>query len=953
MFNKMNNHQYTRFFMLIFFCWMAFGSVLSQENFNKPIQNLTHNMSPEEKKLAHLIGKDFISTPPPTGIVRNVAEFDRMQGVLIRYPFGISYTVIAEMAEDINVVTIVSSPTQQNTVLNNYISNGVNTANCSFLIAPTESYWTRDYGPWYIFDGNDEPGIVDFPYNRPSRPNDDNIPVKMAEYLGINLFGMNVIHTGGNYMTDGYGNSSSSELVWEENPGLSHAQIDQMFLDYLNISTYHVVPDPNNTYIDHIDCWGKFLDVDKVLIREVPSTHAQYDEIEATAAYYASQTSAYGVPYQVFRVYTPNDQPYTNSLILNEKVLVPITGSSWDDDALLAYEEAMPGYVIVGLTGSWESTDALHCRAKGIADINMLFIKHIPLSGNQPDQMDYAIQAEITAHSGQAIYADSVFLIYSVNSNPYDTVVMSFLGGKLYSGIIPQKTYGSEISYYIAASDQSGRHETHPFIGIADPNVFYVGVPSAPEISVNPASFEVTLQPDENTVELMTLSNLGQLNLDYSITKQYISNKSKAYCTSSGGGSDEYIQNVTIGTINNSTGQSNYADYTSMSTVVEVGQTYSITIINGDPNWPTDQCGIWVDWNQNDNFSDDEPITVSGSPGGGPYSAQITPPVDALSGMTRMRVQIIYNQSPDPCKATFSYGEVEDYSLIVNSNFVDWLTLDPLLGNVLGQGNENINLSFDATGLEEGDYYADIFIASNDPEQPEIIVPVHLIVSGARFVELKVLLEGPFAGTEMTTVLNQNGSMPLNQPYNASPWNYYGTENVTGIPNPDIVDWMLVEYRDATDASLANSLTTVERQAALLLKNGNIVGMDGTSNLEVNVAISNDIFIVIHHRNHLSVLSALPCDLNGSFYSYDFTTGIGQAYGTNAMVEMAPGYFGMISGDCNADGNVNSNDKLVWEPQSGSLGYSQEDLNLDGEIDNRDKNDFWLPNDGYGSQVPE
>ncbi|MEZ5083531.1 MAG: agmatine deiminase family protein [Bacteroidales bacterium] len=948
----MNVDQNARIYLLIIFCWMALGSVLSQEDLKKPEQKLTHYMSPEEEKLKHLIGKDFISTPPPTGAVRNVAEFERMQGVLIRYPFGISYTVIAEMAEETNVVTIVSSLSQQNTVLSNYLSNGVNTDNCSFLIAPTESYWTRDYGPWYIFDGNDEPGIVDFPYNRPSRPNDDNIPVEMSDYLGINLFGMNVIHTGGNYMTDGYGKSSSSELVWEENPGLSHTQIDQMFLDYLNINTYHVVADPNNTYIDHIDCWGKFLDVDKVLIREVPSTHAQYDEIEATAAYYASQISAYGLPYQVFRVYTPNNQPYTNSLILNEKVLVPITGSSWDDDALLVYDEAMPGYEVVGLTGSWESTDALHCRAKGIADIGMLFIKHIPLAGNQPDLMDYSIQAEITAHSGQSIYADSVFLIYSVNSSPYDTVLMSFLGGKLYSGIIPQQTFGSEIAYYIAATDQSGRHETHPFIGLPDPNIFYVGVPALPDIAVNPSSFEVTLPPDESVVELMTLSNLGQLSLDYNITKQYISNKSKAYCTSSGGGSDEFIQNVSIGTINNSTGQSYYADYSGLSTFVDVGQVYPITITNGDPNWPTDQCGIWVDWNQNDDFSDDAPIAVSGSPGIGPYTASIVPPGDALGGLSRMRVQIIYNQSPDPCKVTFSYGEVEDYSLLVNNNFVDWLSLDPTAGNVSGEGNVNINLGFETAGLEEGDYFANVFIASNDPEQPEIIVPVHLIVSGARYVELKVFLEGPFNGTKMTTILNPSGSLPLSQPFNTSPWNYPGAENVPGIPNPDIVDWVLIEYRDAVDANSANNLTMVERQAAWLLKNGNIVGLDGASNPEVNVTIANNLFIVLHHRNHLSVLSAFPCNLVGAMYSYDFTTGMGQAYGTNAQVEMWPGYFGLISGDCNADGMINGDDKFLWIPQSGKSGYLMEDLNLDGEADNRDKNDCWVPNIGKGAQLP-
>ena len=64
-------------------------------------------------------------------------------------------------------------------------------------------------------------------------------------------------------------------------------------------------------------------------------------------------------------------QPYTNSIILNNKVLVPIENNSYDDDALASYAEALPGYEILGFTGSWESTDALHCRAKGIPDLEM------------------------------------------------------------------------------------------------------------------------------------------------------------------------------------------------------------------------------------------------------------------------------------------------------------------------------------------------------------------------------------------------------------------------------------------------------------------------------------------------------------------------------------------------------------------------------------------------------
>ena len=87
---------------------------------------------------------------------------------------------------------------------NQYENANVNTDNCSFLIAPTDSYWTRDYGPWFVFNGNDEPGIVNFPYNRP-RPNDNDIPIRVSEMLGIDLYGMNLIETGGNYMTEGMG----------------------------------------------------------------------------------------------------------------------------------------------------------------------------------------------------------------------------------------------------------------------------------------------------------------------------------------------------------------------------------------------------------------------------------------------------------------------------------------------------------------------------------------------------------------------------------------------------------------------------------------------------------------------------------------------------------------------------------------------------------------------------
>ncbi len=462
-------------FLLIIPILFLTTKVIAQDQVNPPSAKLRHVMTPEELLRKGEIGKYFIETAPPVAPVRNVAEFDRMQGALIAYPFGIPMLLIKEMATEIKVTTIVASNAQKNIVINQYVANGVDTSHCNFLIAPTDTYWTRDYGPWFESDSNNQIGIVDFPYNRP-RPNDDEIPKKVATMLGIPWFGMNLIHTGGNYMTSGYGISSSTELVWEENPTQTHLQVAQKVHDYLGVENYFVRPDPNGTYIDHIDCWGKFLGPDKVLIRKVSPSHSRYAMIEAAAAFWATANCSYGYPYKVYRVNTPQDQPYTNSLILNNKVMVPIMNSMWDDSALAVYQAAMPGYEIIGFVGNpsapWEATDALHCRVMGIADVGLLFIKHIPLAGNQPCETDYVINADIIASSHQPVKSDSVFVFYSVNGGQYESSLMINTSGSHYRGIIPKQQPGGVVKYYLTAADQSGRHAATPFIGAADPYVF-------------------------------------------------------------------------------------------------------------------------------------------------------------------------------------------------------------------------------------------------------------------------------------------------------------------------------------------------------------------------------------------------------------------------------------------------------------------------------------------------
>ena len=332
----------------------------------------------EEWNNRHLIQEMGHRTDPPPAPVRNIAEFEPMQGVLIRYPFGISISIIREMAEDVTVYCLVSSGSQ-NSAYNSMNNAGVNMANVEFVLGTTDSYWTRDYGPWWVVDGNGDIGVVDFTYNRP-RPNDNQAPSKMANHLDVPYYSADFISAGGNYMTDGFGISASTQIAYTENnecetndswsiPLAPCTYIDDIMEDYYGINQYHVLADPNNEYIDHIDCWGKFLSSTKLMIRSVPTSHSQYDEIEDVVEYFESTTTAQGTPWEISRVYTPSDQPYTNSLILNNKVFVPIMSSSWDDDALAAYQEAMPSHEILPFTGSWYSTDGLHCRAKGIPDL--------------------------------------------------------------------------------------------------------------------------------------------------------------------------------------------------------------------------------------------------------------------------------------------------------------------------------------------------------------------------------------------------------------------------------------------------------------------------------------------------------------------------------------------------------------------------------------------------------
>ena len=177
------------------------------------------------------------SDPPPLGPIRNVAEFEPCTGVLIRYPLGIPYNLIRQMAEDVMVHVVVSSE-YYGAAVANFNAEGIDTSRVEWIVAPNNSIWTRDYGPWFVFDGNGNETILDHYYDRPTRPDDDRIPIVVGAQWGIPVVTHDLWDTGGNYMSEGHGFSYSSDLVWHENAGMSHDQIAQFMRDYHGVDVY-------------------------------------------------------------------------------------------------------------------------------------------------------------------------------------------------------------------------------------------------------------------------------------------------------------------------------------------------------------------------------------------------------------------------------------------------------------------------------------------------------------------------------------------------------------------------------------------------------------------------------------------------------------------------------------------------------------------------------------------
>ncbi len=461
-----------------FFYFLALILVISFSGYG---QHLPHNMTKEEKELYKTyippvsLSKDV---NPPSSPVRTMAEWEELQGLLITWT---SYTHIlrqmVDHAQEEVIVYIVCN--DSNAVKTNLTSYGIPLTNLKFIEANYNSIWCRDYGPWSVYENNvNSHSIVDWIYNRP-RYYDDLIPGVIVNTLDLPIFQTtnspnDLIHTGGNFMTDGHGTGFSSNLILEENPGKTEAEIDTIMKNYMGINRYIKMNTLPYDGIHHIDMHIKLIDEETLLVGQYPQGVADGPQIETNLQYILNNfQTCYNRPYKVVRIPMPPDydgsypdtwgdyRTYTNSVIVNKTVIVPTYTEEYDTTALRIYQEAMPGYNIVGIpcTDIIGSLGAIHCISKEIGVNDPIWISHAPLYDQPDTTSNYLIETKI--QSSESI--SEVFLNWKTSTmESFNQLTMTVSENDTFFASIPQQPANEKIQYYISAANSNNKTISKP-----------------------------------------------------------------------------------------------------------------------------------------------------------------------------------------------------------------------------------------------------------------------------------------------------------------------------------------------------------------------------------------------------------------------------------------------------------------------------------------------------------
>jgi agmatine/peptidylarginine deiminase len=304
---------------------------------------------------------------PPAGDVDCPSEYSHNEGLLIRW--GSFNDVLTAMTVPITtgdpdgiVYILVWSASLQASATSTLTGAGADMSQVEFIIVDTNSVWIRDYGPRFISEEGQR-AIVDHTYNR-NRPLDNQIPDHIAALWGEPSYDIGLIHGGGNFHLFDDDEAFMSELIVNENPGLTPTEIEQRYLDYQGLDL--TITDPLPSWFDstqHIDMWMLPVADREVIIGEYAG---------GTAANTVTETWVTELTNRGHTIHrTPGwsaggtHYTYTNAVVFNDIVFISeFSGYTTENaQAVAVYQAAFPGKTIIPVDCSSiiHSAGAIHC----------------------------------------------------------------------------------------------------------------------------------------------------------------------------------------------------------------------------------------------------------------------------------------------------------------------------------------------------------------------------------------------------------------------------------------------------------------------------------------------------------------------------------------------------------------------------------------------------------------
>ncbi len=448
---------------------------------------------------------------------RTVAEWEPALGTLVVWPLSIPHKLAIELANDNHLFTMVENEDARKDAEKWFDEWNISSDNVTFIYANqgVDAWWTRDWGPSAVFTHNNEYTLADgkYIYSTPATGMacndslqflykdqnnkveltqiDDDATIPLAKQLGFELMDLPFNNTGGNVLTDGVGTAFSTCIIFSENNyhGIERERFLQLNDSLLGFQQYNIISNFENRGIQHIDCLLKLLDEETILIAEPPNDHELFSVYNDIVSEELSMLkSPYDRPYRILRIKTARYKDellaaYTNSLILNKTVYVPLFDIPQDSIALKTWEDAMPGYNIKGFkfaledeplvttqlkehyqTYGWNDGDALHCRTRAIWNPDMLFISVKRIKSIVESSQGNKVYASIIDYSGTGLVENKSELHWKLSGEiKWNSIPLSQIDSENhFFAQIPNQNSGTTIQYYVSAVSASGEKETRP-----------------------------------------------------------------------------------------------------------------------------------------------------------------------------------------------------------------------------------------------------------------------------------------------------------------------------------------------------------------------------------------------------------------------------------------------------------------------------------------------------------